>query len=67
MTIAPPQAATATRNARHHGRPLRGLMSTPSSQLFQGRFGRMFRSLPSARYGETEQQSRDALRRWAHR
>lgn len=61
MTIAPPQAATATRNARHHGRPLRGLMSTPSSQLFQGRFGRMFRSLPSARYGETEQQSRDAL------
>src|SRR5579883_1358985 len=45
----------------HHGKPLRGLMSTPSSQLFQGRFGRMFRSLPAARYGATEKQSRDAL------
>jgi hypothetical protein len=45
----------------HHGKPLRGLMSTPSSQLFQGRFGRMFRSLPSGKYGATDQQSREAL------
>jgi hypothetical protein len=48
-------------NFPHHGKPLRGLMSTPSSQLFQGRFGRLFRSLPSAKYGATEQASRDAL------
>src|SRR5690242_2020466 len=45
----------------HHGKPLRGLMSTPSSQLFQGRFGRMFRRLPAAKYGATEKASRDAL------
>jgi Animal haem peroxidase len=48
-------------SASHHGKPPRGLMSTPSSQLFQGRFGRMFRSLPSAKYGVTDQDSRDAL------
>jgi hypothetical protein len=45
----------------HHGKPLRGLMSTPASQLFQGRFGRMFRSLPAAKYGTTDAASRDAL------
>ena len=31
-----------------HGKLLRGLMSTKVSPLFQGRFGRMFRSLPAA-------------------
>lgn len=30
-----------------HGIPQRGLNGTPSSSLFGGRFGRMFRSLPS--------------------
>ena len=45
----------------HHGRPLRGLMSTPKSPNFQGRFGRMFRSLPAATYGTTDQESRQAL------
>ena len=45
----------------HHGRPLRGLMSTPRSPSFQGRFGRMFRSLPAATYGHTDAESRDAL------
>ena len=44
-----------------HGRPLRGLMSTPKSPLFQGRFGRMFRSLPAATYGDTDADSRVAL------
>jgi hypothetical protein len=45
----------------HHGKPLRGLMSTPKSPSFQGRFGRMFRSLPAATYGATDGDSRLAL------
>jgi hypothetical protein len=45
----------------HHGKPLRGLMSTPKSSAFQGRFGRMFRFLPSATYGKTDADSRAAL------
>jgi hypothetical protein len=45
----------------HHGKPLRGLMSTSKSPNFQGRFGRMFRSLPAATYGETDAESRNAL------
>jgi hypothetical protein len=45
----------------HHGRPLRGLMSTPKSPNYQGRFGRMFRSLPAASYGATDAESRLAL------
>jgi hypothetical protein len=59
------QPAAATRAVfsafAHHGRPLRGLMSTPKSPSFQGRFGRMFRSLPAATYGTTEAESRLAL------
>ena len=42
----------------HHGKPLRGLMSTSKSPNFQGRFGRMFRSLPAATYGKTDAESR---------
>jgi len=45
----------------HHGKPLRGLMSTPKSSAFQGRFGRMFRFLPSATYGKTDADSRAVL------
>ena len=45
----------------HHGKPLRGLMSTPASPLFQGRFGRLFRSLPAAKYGRNDNESRAAL------
>ena len=45
----------------HHGKPLRGLMSTLKSPSFQGRFGRMFRSLPAATYGTTDAESRLAL------
>lgn len=44
-----------------HGKPLRGLMSTKTSPLFQGRFGRMFRSLPAAKYGKDEAASRANL------
>jgi hypothetical protein len=45
----------------HHGKPLRGLMSTPKSAAFQGRFGRMFRFLPAATYGKSDADSRLAL------
>ncbi|OQO03382.1 hypothetical protein B0A48_11640 [Cryoendolithus antarcticus] len=44
----------------HHGRPLRGLMSTAKSRNFNGRFGRMF-TLPAATYGKTDVDSRNAL------
>jgi hypothetical protein len=37
-----------------HSTPVRGLMGTSTSPLFQGRFGRMFRSLPAARFGDTD-------------
>jgi Animal haem peroxidase len=45
----------------HHGKPLRGLTSTPKSPSFDGRFGRMFRSLPAATYGKSDADSRAAL------
>ena len=45
-----------------HGKPLRGLSSTAASPLFQGRFGRMFRSLPAAKYGRTDAESVAALK-----
>jgi hypothetical protein len=45
----------------HGGKPLRGLMSTAKSPSFQGRFGRMFRSLPAATYGATDVESRAKL------
>jgi Animal haem peroxidase len=44
-----------------HGKPLRGLMSTAKSPNFEGRFGRLFRSLPAGTYGRTDNESRNAL------
>ncbi len=35
-----------------HGKPLRGLMSTKTSPLFQGYFGRMFPHLKAAKFGK---------------
>jgi len=40
--------------AQRHSTPIRGLMSTTHSPLFQGRFGRLFRSLHPASFGATE-------------
>jgi hypothetical protein len=70
----PPQGPPPTFSARyseslratfsafaHHGKPLRGLMSTAKSPNFEGRFGRMFRSLPAGTYGRTDDDSRNAL------
>lgn len=57
----PKTQAVPTMNS-HHGKPLRGLMRTPASPNFQGRFGRLFPSLPAATYGRTDSESRDALK-----
>src|SRR6266481_6795429 len=40
-----------------HSVPVRGLMSTRTSPSFEGRFGRMFRSLPAARFGKDNDQT----------
>src|SRR6202049_2484553 len=42
------------RMAQKHSPPNRGLTSTKNSAMCQGRFGRMFRSLPAATFGSTE-------------
>ncbi|HEY0701926.1 MAG TPA: heme peroxidase family protein [Candidatus Acidoferrales bacterium] len=42
---------------QHHSTPLRGLISTGRSPLFQGRFGRMFRSLPKAVFGRDDDEN----------
>ena len=47
---------TVRPTARRHSTELRGLFSVPSSPLFTGRFGRMFRSLPI--FGHDEQHLR---------
>jgi|HubBroStandDraft_6_1064221.scaffolds.fasta_scaffold21558_2 hypothetical protein len=43
--------------AQRHSTPIRGLMSTKRSPLFQGRFGRLFRSLPPATFGSTDDEN----------
>ena len=40
--------------AQRHSTPVRGLLSVKNSPLFQGRFGRLFRSLPPATFGSNE-------------
>jgi len=42
---------------QRHSTPIRGLMSAKSSPLFQGRFGRLFRSLPPAKFGKTDDEN----------
>ncbi len=40
--------------SQRHSEPVRGLLSAKTSALFQGRFGRMFRSLAPAKFGATD-------------
>lgn len=47
---------------REHG-ALRGADRVTRSLLFDGRFGRMFRDLPPARFGQTEQQNLEILKK----
>jgi hypothetical protein len=46
-----------------HSVPIRGLESAGTSPLFQGRFGRMFRTLPAARFGASDDQNLAVLRK----
>ena len=48
-----------------HGVAPRGLMSTPRSPSFEGRFGRMFRTLPRAKFGATDPENVENLAGWA--
>jgi hypothetical protein len=41
-------------------------VSVKSSPLFQGRFGRLFRSLPPATFGRTEKENEDNLAKLGH-
>lgn len=50
-------APTPHRPSGGHGELLRGLMYTPISPFTQGRFGRMFRMLPAAEYGNSDSAS----------
>ena len=47
--------------SQKHGTPLRGLMFTQNSPMFQGMFGRLFRSLKPAQFGSTERENIDNL------
>ncbi|MBZ5627990.1 MAG: heme peroxidase [Acidobacteriia bacterium] len=44
-----------------HSQPIRGLMSAKTSPLFQGRFGRMFRTLHPATFGATTAENESNL------
>ena len=46
---------------RPHGTGVRGLTLSRGSMLFEGRFGRMFRALPAADFGDTDEQTGKAL------
>ena len=48
-------------NPTPHGAGVRGFSLAPSSKFFNGRFGRMFRALPPADFGDDDVQSKDAL------
>lgn len=49
-----PSKASGPRMVRSHGVPPRGLHTTPTSPSFEGAFGRIFRTLPAARFGLTD-------------
>ncbi len=52
--------------AQRHSTPIRGLTATKRSPMFQGRFGRLFRSLPPATFGRTDKENEDNLAKLGH-
>ena len=48
-------------NPTPHGAGVRGFNLAPSSRFFNGRFGRLFRALPPADFGDDDSQSMAAL------
>jgi hypothetical protein len=47
--------------SERHGQPLRGLLAAGRSPLFQGKFGRMFRSLSPATFGASDSETEQNL------
>ncbi len=56
-----PSKASGARPTRSHGTPPRGLNVAPTSPSFNGSFGRIFRTLPAARFGTTDGESHTHL------
>src|SRR5215469_13623858 len=54
MASLPPTSRRRRLMSARHGDSPRGLMSAARSPLFDGRFGRLFRSLPPAVFGASE-------------
>jgi hypothetical protein len=50
-------------NPTPHGSGVRGFNLAPSSRFFNGRFGRMFRALPPAEFGNTDDETQTALKK----
>jgi hypothetical protein len=50
------------KNLTPHGRGVRGLTLSRSSQLFGGNFGRIFRALPAADFGPDDKKTRENLK-----
>lgn len=50
------------RNITPHGRGVRGLNLSRSSVFFGGAFGRIFRALPAANFGKTDQETQSNLK-----
>ncbi len=64
VVVAPPTLhidAPPPTSIRPHGTGVRGLTLSRGSMLFEGRFGRMFRALPAADFGDTDEQTGKAL------
>ena len=56
-----PSKASGPRVHRSHGSPPRGLNGTPTSPSFEGAFGRLFRTLPAAKFGHADAESQANL------
>lgn len=53
--------------SQRHSAPLRGLTSASRSPQFQGRFGRLFRSLPRATFGKNDAENLKNLAKLGHK
>ena len=63
--MSSPGLALLGRQMSMHAKPVRGLESAALSPLSQGRFGRIFRRLPAAKYGANDAASEANLKKLA--
>jgi Animal haem peroxidase len=59
--------ASSNHGTGTHGAFPRGLLSTSTSRLAQGSFGRMFRALPAAQFGSSDSDTENHLKELARR